>query len=105
MSASLQDIADAAIAQGPDRVVVDGAGVALPPGPAREMGAVPHVIFIRGDGWTLGAPEHLAKVAEALWSDEWIGYVKRPSKTARPLNVSTDSPPEPDTPPHPAPSA
>lgn len=97
MSDSLQAIADKAIAQGPDRVVVDGAGTALPPARAKEQGVVPRIIFIREDGWTLGAPEHLAKVAEATWHDVWIGFVKRPSKVARPLNVS-DHTPSADTP-------
>jgi len=57
----------------PDRVLVDSEGTALSPAMAMELGVVPHIILVRRDGWTLGAPEHLAKAAEALWSDEWIG--------------------------------
>lgn len=86
MSADLQFYADEAIERGPSRVLIDGEGTVLSPSAAKRLGVVPHIIFIRGDGWTLGAPEHLAKAAEALWSDEWIGYVKRPSKQAHPLN-------------------
>lgn len=106
MIRSLQDIADQAVTQGPDRVIIAGDGSSLPPAAARAKGAVPHIILIRDDGWTLGAPEHLAKTAEALWSAEWIGYVKRPSRVAHPLNVSAGSrPPAAGTPPPSVPSA
>ncbi len=105
MSFSLQAFADMAIANGPDRVLVDSEGTALSPVRAMEQGVMPHIILIRGDGWTLGAPERLAKAAEALWADEWIGYVNLPSRQAHPLNISGSSPLEAGTLRPPAPSA
>jgi hypothetical protein len=39
---------------------------------ARSMGIEVDYIFIRNDGWTLGAPFHLAKDAENMWKGDWI---------------------------------
>ena len=46
---------------------------------------MPHIILVRRDGWTLGAPESLVEAAEALWADEWIGCIKCPSRQGHPL--------------------
>lgn len=68
------------MANGPTRVVVGESGEAVPTPRARqEFGATPDVIFIRKDGWTLGAPKSLAHVAEGLWRDEWLGVLLLPS--------------------------
>jgi len=32
----------------------------------------PTVIFIRDDGWSLGAPEHFRHVARDMWFDKWV---------------------------------
>lgn len=45
---------------------------------------IPDIIFIRDDGWSLGAPSHLASFAEAMWKDEWIGVLTRPRTVATP---------------------
>jgi hypothetical protein len=80
-SMTLQEIADKVMQQGPNRVIVDREGYAVPPWRAlRDYGYTPDVVFIRADGWTLGAPQRYEKTAEALWADEWIG-VMRPSNT------------------------
>lgn len=54
---------------------------------ARDVGVVPDVIFIRNDGWSLGAPKRLESAAHRLWADEWIGFVRRPSTTAQPIGL------------------
>lgn len=72
------------LANGPTRVVVDVSGEAVPASRARqEYGATPDVIFIRRDGWSLGAPKSLASVAEGLWRDEWLGVVLLPSGSVK----------------------
>lgn len=58
---------------GPDRVVFSGDGEATTPKRAREeYNVIPTVIFIRKDGWSLGAPEEFRRVAHDLWGDEWV---------------------------------
>ena len=59
-----------------NRVLIDKEGTAVPPKRAKELGVSPDVIFIRDDGWTLGAPKHLKDVAHSLWSDKWVGVIK-----------------------------
>ena len=80
----LNEMAKRVKAQGPTRVVVSPEGEAVPPGRARdEFGATPEVIFIRKDGWSLGAPKSLARVAEGMWADEWLGVMLLPSGTVK----------------------
>lgn len=61
--------------KGPTRVVVSADGNAVPPNIAlSKYLLVPDVIFVRKDGWTLGAPTQFAKLAFEMWSGEWIEY-------------------------------
>jgi len=72
------------MANGPTRVVVSADGEAVPTPRARQQyGATPDVIFIRKDGWSLGAPKSLAHVAEKMWDDEWLGVVTLPSGSVK----------------------
>jgi hypothetical protein len=81
----LQAAAARIVKEGPARVVINADGEAVPPKRAKSMGIVPHIILIRGDGWSLGAPEHFAAVAKSLWADEWVGFLKRGSRVAKPF--------------------
>lgn len=72
------------MARGPDRVVINREGEALGSRRAREMGVTPDVIFIRDDGWSLGAPARLRGVAESMWRDQWAGVLTRPETKAVP---------------------
>lgn len=72
---------------GPDRVVIDPSGEAVPSRIARARHhIVPDVIFIRRDGWTLAAPKRFEHVAFAIWPDEWIGFMRRPSWEVFPIS-------------------
>lgn len=65
---------------GPSRVVISAEGEAVGTKRARvQFGVEPDIIFIREDGWSLGAPEQWAEVAEATWKDKWIGVLVKPS--------------------------
>lgn len=65
----------------PRRVVVNEDGYAAPPGEALEVhGITPAVVYIRNDGWTLGAPAALADVAWNLWADSWARLVILPTQ-------------------------
>jgi hypothetical protein len=75
---------------GPDRVLIDAGGEGLPLRRALERGIPPAaivVIFVRNDGWTLGATRAGASTAYRLWADEWIGYVSQEYPTlCRPIS-------------------
>lgn len=78
--AQLKSLARLILNQGPDRVVVDDQGYALPSKIAREQhGVVPDVIFIRDDAWALGAPMALELVAEGMYTNCWIGKLEKTS--------------------------
>ncbi len=60
------------IDNGPNRVLVSSRGEATSPQEALQIhGISPVFVFIRGDGWSLGAPHQYAHVAEDLWADQW----------------------------------
>lgn len=54
------------------RVVIGERGTAVTPDRARELGIPIDVILVREDGWTLGAPKHLADVARRMFRADWI---------------------------------
>jgi hypothetical protein len=74
---------------GPDRVLVwiAGAWEGIPSERARrEHGVVPDVVFIRTDGWMLGAQAGAGEVAAAeLYRDTWLAAIRREDPQARPL--------------------
>lgn len=55
-----------------DRVVVSP-DTAVPPLDDHDV----DVVFIRADGWVLGAPERFEAAAYAMWSDEWHAFARR----------------------------
>lgn len=72
---------------GPTRVVCTTEGYAVAPRVAREKwGITPDIVFIREDGWTLGAPQSLELIAWAMWEREWIAYARRPDGAAHPIS-------------------
>lgn len=76
---------------GPSRVMIDP-DEAVPPARAREQyGIIPDVIFIRDDGWSLGAPKGLEGAAFKQWSDSWVAFLRRPATTAKPITDYTES--------------
>ena len=67
--------------RGPTRVVIDRHGEAVAPRRALEKCIRCDVIFIRADGWSLGAPLQFSDVAENMWRDEWVGVTRAPFYT------------------------
>lgn len=65
---------------GPDRVVINAEGEATTSRRARREHHIhPVIIFVRDDGWMLGAPAHLIPVAEKMWEREWAAVVEQGS--------------------------
>ncbi|RLI87970.1 MAG: hypothetical protein DRP01_00020 [Archaeoglobales archaeon] len=60
----------------PTRVVIDEKGYAVSPEAAKKLGITWDVIYVREDGWSLGAPDCLSSVAHSLWSDLWVDTVR-----------------------------
>lgn len=56
----------------PDRVLINTDGDARP---AKE-GEYHYIVFIRDDGWSLGASKALAEIAYSMWRDNWIKFAK-----------------------------
>lgn len=61
-----------------NRVLINEHGEAVSPRRANEMGIYPDLGFMRGDGWSLGAPKKLENVARSLWADEWTHLINFP---------------------------
>lgn len=62
----------------PARVIVDEEGHAVNAMEARYEHLEWDVVFLRDDGWTLGAPQHLERVAYETWRGEWIHFARKP---------------------------
>lgn len=72
---------------GPERVVFSAAGEATSSARARRFhNVIPDIVFIRADGWTLGAPTRFEDIAYRLWSDEWVGFMRRPNTFAQAMS-------------------
>ena len=73
-SVVLREIQD----HGPTRVVINLHGEATTPRRALDDHDVePTVIYIRDDGWSLGAPEAFEQVAANMWRDEWVAVLRK----------------------------
>ena len=63
----------------PTRVIVEPTNTrAVPPDAAKNChGIVPTIVFIRHDGWSLGAPKHLEEYAESAGKvDGWVAVIR-----------------------------
>lgn len=71
--------------QWPRRTLLSEDGDAASPQKAyRLQGRFPDFIFIRDDGWSLGAIEEFRDAAHELWKDQWIAVIVAPGKKAIP---------------------
>jgi hypothetical protein len=76
MSLDLNALREQVLEQGPTRVIVSREGWATTPDRAlREFGIVADVVFVRHDGWTLGAPRRWEEVARDLWAGSWVAVI------------------------------
>lgn len=87
MNINLEAAVKRVMVHGPDRVVINAEQEAISPDRARNQhGISPDVIFIRNDGWTLGAPKQFEAQAFGTWAGSWIGFMQRPDRTAKPIS-------------------
>jgi hypothetical protein len=73
-------------AEGPIRVLCAADGHATDARQAERLYGVRwEIVFLRGDGWSLGAPRGpLAAVAERLWAEHWTHWMRRGDRAMRP---------------------
>jgi len=72
---------------GPSRVVTSDEGQATTPDLAFERFSItPDVIFIRRDGWSLGASMRHYNVAFEMWADEWVAAMHVVTGTVTAIN-------------------
>ncbi len=77
MNLSIEDLLERIATVGPDRVMVNE-NEAVSAARARERGIVSDVVFVRDDGWTLGAPARLEDAACRQWIGDWVYVTRRP---------------------------
>lgn len=70
--------ADTILKNGPDRVMIDEIEGVSCRRAEENYNVTPDIIFIRNDGWSLGAPWNLRDAAEKTWSDCWVGVLIKP---------------------------
>ena len=64
---------------GPTRVVINSDGEAISPLQAKEKYEIePDIVFVRNDGWSLGAPTRFKHVAEGMYPDDWVVVITKP---------------------------
>ncbi len=68
------------------RVLIDKEGTALNPKRAADIGVLADIIFLRDDGYALGAPENLREEAHFLWRDDWTQFYVMRTKELRPIS-------------------
>jgi hypothetical protein len=68
---------------GPSRVMINPNEAVNSRRAREEHGVTPTVIFIRNDGWSLGANESLERAAYMMWPNEWAAYLRKPEEKAR----------------------
>lgn len=69
------------------KVVVDSEGLGTTLERAlKEYNIKPDIIFIRDDGWTLGAPSQFERVAYRMWHDRWVAFIRKPNIEAQPMS-------------------
>lgn len=80
---NIDQVAAAVLAGGPTRVLINADGYAVDAKRAMEKRVQVVVVFIRNDGWTLGAPEVLADYAYILWEQAWVARLDKIGKEWR----------------------
>lgn len=64
-----------------NRVVINNEGEAVNPNRAEtDHGITPDIVFIRNDGWTLGAPKQFKDIAYQMWQNDWEYFYNSTNK-------------------------
>lgn len=76
----------------PTRVVTDADGSATTPERAlRDCKTSYDIVFIRDDGWSLGASFDLERIAYHLWPLEWTHFAFKEDDEPKPISLYRDN--------------
>ena len=79
-------VAQEIMRRGPDRVMINSEE-GVPSRRARDEHNVnATIIFIRDDGWSLGAPPEFEADAYRMWADKWVAFMHRPETEPTPIS-------------------
>lgn len=71
----------------PTRVIYNYEGDATTFERAQALyGITPDIVFMRNDGWSLGAPYHLEGTAYYIWRDQWKWFATKGDTHFRPIS-------------------
>ena len=71
----------------PTRVIYNDYADATTPERAKQLyGVEPDIIFLRNDGWSLGASKNLENVAYNVWAGSWQYYARKGDTHFRPIS-------------------
>ena len=88
---SIEGLVERMVRNGPTRVVIGRHAQATSPERALEKGIQVRTIFVRGDGWTLGAPDALEWVAYNTWAGDWTHMLVVTPDADTPFTIMTPS--------------
>ena len=71
---------------GPHRVLIDTDTATTSHEAQEDHNIWPEVIFLRRDGWMLGAPSHLEPNAVSLWRESWVAFIRRGDTEFTPIS-------------------
>ena len=60
----------------PARVIINEHGEATTPARAAQQGIFADVVFLRDDGWSLGAPAEHETLAYETWRESWTHFCR-----------------------------
>ncbi|OGJ12571.1 hypothetical protein A3K82_00140 [Candidatus Pacearchaeota archaeon RBG_19FT_COMBO_34_9] len=68
------------------RVLTNKKGNAVTTERARQLGIKTDVVFIRNDGYHLGAPEKLREKARSMFREDWAKFYDTHERIKRPIS-------------------
>src|SRR4030043_658350 len=68
------------------RVLINKKGIAVTPERARQLGIRADVVFIRNDGYQLGAPQRLCEKAHSMFRENWTKFYDTHEKIKMPIS-------------------
>lgn len=70
-----------------DRVMISEHEAISPVRASRDHGIRPSIIFVRKDGWSLGAHSTFTLAAYKIWENDWEYWCKPPNMRLRPIST------------------
>ena len=82
---NIEQVVKRILSNGPDRVMFKTNEATTLNKAIKKYKINPDIIFIRNDGWSIGAPTSLEGNTYRSWENEWTHYIIKPERKARPI--------------------